>query len=121
MATAENPFRHKLTEAQRVQAVNEVRGGQQIETVAKKYGISSSSVWHLVDRTAFRELVREAGLPPMGTHEYLRLRAQGADSGTTGTGSTAKAPGQVSVAAAAREAARALDRLADAAAPKSAT
>jgi transposase-like protein len=121
MAAPESPYRQKLTEAQRAQVVDDVRGGQQIERVAEKYGISSASVWHLVDKAAFRELAREAGLPPMRPHEYLRHRAKSAANGTPGTGGAPNTPGQVSVAEAARAAARALQRLADAAAPGSAT
>jgi acyl-CoA synthetase (NDP forming) len=116
MATPENPFRKKLTEAQRRQVVEDVRGGLQIERAAEKYGISSAAVWNLVYRAAFRELVSEAGLPGLKPQEYLQHRANNPN-----TDGKATPPGKElnlgAIAEAARAAAAALQRLANLAPP----
>jgi len=115
----QNPYRQKLTDAQRARVVDEVRRGVQIQRVAEKYGVQSASVWNLVYKAAFRELVMEAGHPGMKPQEYLRHHASsrnsnGPPSTEASADSESRGMNAGAITEAARAAASALERLAEA-------
>jgi hypothetical protein len=68
-------FRPKLDDKQRRALVQEVAAGLDVNRAAEKYGVQPPSVWNLVIRAAFRDAMRDIGLPGMRADEYLRLKA----------------------------------------------